>query len=109
MIGSDAGQILLADVQVGQQGQGHRIPLGMANDPGGGDPDVAVEELVSSRTWGGVVVDAGPLDAGSVALGGRVVQGQQPVWAGVDLAAQVGEQQSGAEGNLAAPERAQQG
>jgi hypothetical protein len=55
------------------------------------------------------VVQAGALDAGAVARGGRVVQGQQPARAGVDRAAEVAEQEAGAGGNLAATEAAEQG
>ena len=40
----------------------------MAHDPGEGDPDVAVDELLVGRAGGGVVVDAGPLDVPPVTL-----------------------------------------
>ncbi len=77
----------------------------MADDPGGRDPDVTVDELVVGGSGRRVVVDAGALDAGAVAWRGRVVQGEQPPGAGVDGAAQVAEQQSGTGGDLAAAER----
>ncbi len=84
------------------------MPLRVSDDPGGRDPDVAVEELLMGRPRGGVVVQAGALDAGAVALGGRVVQGQQPARAGVDGAVEVAEQQGSAGGDLAAAEGAEQ-
>jgi hypothetical protein len=41
------------------------MPLRVADDPGGGDPDVAVEELLVGRSRGGFVVDAGALGLGN--------------------------------------------
>ena len=55
----------------------------MAQHAGQGDPDVAVDVLLAGGPGRGVVVDAGALDAGAVALRRRVVQGEQPMLAGV--------------------------
>ena len=62
------------DVEQGAQRQADGAPERVADDPGQGDPDVAVEELLVGRPRGGVVVDAGPLDVRAVALGRGVVQ-----------------------------------
>ncbi len=89
------GDLLLADVQQGAQGQAKGTPAGMAHDPGQGNPDVPVEELLVGRSGGGVVMDAGPLDVRPVALGGRVVQRQQQPLARIDQRHRPAEQQRG--------------
>jgi hypothetical protein len=55
------------------------------------------------------MVQAGALDAGAVARGRGVVQGQQPARARVNGAAEVAEEEAGAGGNLAPAEGAEQG
>ena len=86
-VGVDLGQVGVADVQLGAQGQGQGVPVGVACHPGQGDPVVAVQEGAAGGAGGGVVVEAGALDARAVARRRRVVDGQQPVCARVDGAA----------------------
>jgi hypothetical protein len=71
------GDVLLADVQHRPQRQGDAVPQRMSDHPGQGDPDVAIDELGVGRPGRGIVMDTCPLDLRPVALGGRVVQGQQ--------------------------------
>ena len=51
----------------------------MADQPGQGDPDVAVDKFLAGRAGAGVVMDARARHAGAVAGGGRVVDGEQQV------------------------------
>ena len=54
----------------------------MVGQPGQSDPDVAVEKLLACWSGMGVVVNAGALDAGTIASGGRIIDGEQEVVAG---------------------------
>jgi hypothetical protein len=105
----NAGDVLLSEVQVGTQGQGQGMPIRVADDPGAGDPEVAVEEALGGGARGGVVVQAGALDFGAVTLRGGVVQGEQPARARVEVAAEAVEEQGGEQAGLAPAEGAQQG
>jgi hypothetical protein len=106
-VGVDLGEILLADVQVGPQRQGHDVPVGVMDDPGGGDPDVAVEVVLVGGSRGGVVVKAGSFDVGAIALGGGVVEGEPPARSGIEGASQVPKQDRGEGVDLGASEGAQ--
>src|SRR5262249_24171608 len=101
VVGRDSRQVFPADVQRGAHGQGQGVTAGVADDPGQGEPDVAVDELLSGRPGGGGVVQAGPLHAGPVALGRRVVLGEQP--AGLlrqEVPEEVAEEDAGEEGDF---------
>ena len=83
MVGGDARQGGLADVEASQQRQGDDAPVGVSGQQGEYDPDVAVDVRRANRSRRGVVVEAGPFDFRPVALGGRVVDAQeQPVGPG---------------------------
>src|SRR5262249_4239602 len=74
------GDVLGADVQERVQRQGQGGPEGVGGQPGEGDPDVAVDELLAGRGGGGGVVDAGALRTRPGAGRRRVVDAeQQPV------------------------------
>jgi hypothetical protein len=72
------------------------------DDPGQRDPDVAVEEALVGRPRRGVVVDAGALDLGAVALGRRVIQGEQQRPVGVEAEQGAAEQHPGEPAGAAA-------
>ena len=57
----------------------------MLDDLAEGDPGVAVKEVGPGGTWGGVVVDAGPLDLGARAVGRGVINGEEETSLGGDL------------------------
>src|SRR5262249_62039009 len=63
--------------QPGQQGQGEGPPGRLPGEPPQDDPRVSVHEGTAGRPRRRVVVDAGPLDLGTVPLGRRVVEGEQ--------------------------------
>src|SRR6478752_6763361 len=54
-----ARHVFLADVGPSDERQAEGAPQRVGDDPGQGDPDVAVDELLAGRPWRGVVVDAG--------------------------------------------------
>ena len=70
----------LANVELGLQGQGDGAPVGVLGQGGQGDPDVAVDVLLAGGARAGVVMDAGTLDLGAIAWGGRVVDGHRQAW-----------------------------
>ena len=74
--------ILEADVEQGLERPSQGVPGAMMNQPGQGDPEVAVDELLAGRAGRGVVMDAGALDPGSVTRGRGVVDGEEPAFAG---------------------------
>src|SRR5262249_47483306 len=84
-------------------------PERVGGDPGQGDPDVAVEEALVGRPRGGVVVVAGPLNLGAVALGRRVVQREQQRPRGGQGEHGALEEQAGREGGDAAQRREEVG
>src|SRR5258708_4197325 len=81
----------------------------MLDDPGERHPDVTVDIALVGGAGRGVVMEAGAFDARAVALGGRIVQGEQPAWPGVDGTAEVAEPDGGEGINLAAADGSQQG
>src|SRR5512135_2709193 len=74
----------------------------MMSDAAEDDPTVAVEEFRAGWPRGGVVVDPGPLDLGSVPLRRRIIEGQQhpPPW-GIEGTLQEGEDDGGDRRGLA--------
>lgn len=94
-VGIDLGEIGAADVEIAEQGQGQRMALGMTDDPVEGDPDVAVEVALVGRSGRGVVMQAGAFDLGTLALGGGIVDAEQPEPAGGDGPAQAAKQDVG--------------
>ena len=68
MLRVDARQVLLADVEPGQQRQGDRAPGRVGDEQPEDDEDVAVDVGRAGRAGGRVVVDAGPLDVRPVPL-----------------------------------------
>src|SRR5512135_2853751 len=75
MLRIDPGQVLLADVQPGQEGQCNDAPARVPGQEPEDHEDVAVEVRRAGRTGGGVAADARPLDAPPVPLRRRVIQG----------------------------------
>jgi hypothetical protein len=63
----------VADVEAGVQRQGNGPPGRMLGEGGQTDPEMAVDKLLAGRARGGIMVQAGTLDAGAVALGRRVI------------------------------------
>ena len=78
---ADAGQVLLADIQSGQQRQGDDAPARLGGEQSEYHPDVPVDERGAGRPGHRVVVDACALHVRPVPLDRRVVQ-CQPVGAG---------------------------
>ncbi len=72
----DARQVLLADVEPGQQRQGDDSPCRVGDEQGQDDEDVPVDVRRTGRAGSRVVMDAGPLDVRPVPLRPGVVQGK---------------------------------
>ena len=85
------------------------FPQGMADHPRQRDPDVAVDEVLLSRAGRRVVVAAGPLDARAIALGGGIVQGEEPALVRLKAVAHSAEQQRREQIDAAAADGAEQG
>src|SRR5271156_4579333 len=54
----------------------------MVDQPGERDPKMTEEKLLASRSRGGVVVNACPLDARAITFGGGIVDGKDQLFAG---------------------------
>ena len=74
--GSIARQVLLADVEPGQQRQGDRAPGLVIDEQAEDHEDVAVDVRRAGRSGSRVVMDAGTLDLRPVSLRRGVVQGE---------------------------------
>ncbi len=70
------GQVLAADVEAGQQGQGRGAPDGMLGQASQQHPQVAIDILLAGGSRRGVVVQSDPLDLPTVAGRRRVADGQ---------------------------------
>ena len=96
MLRVDARQVLLADVEPGQQRQGDDPPRRVGHEQGQDDEDVAVDVGRSGRAGGRVVMHAGPLDVRPVSLRRGVVQGEgQPLGPRQQRPDHLGQQASG--------------
>ena len=79
MLRVDGRQVLLADVEPGQQRQGDRAPRLVGDEQPEDDEErknMAIDVSRARRAGGRVVMHAGPLDVRPVPLRRRVVQGE---------------------------------
>jgi hypothetical protein len=74
VLGVDARQILLPDVEPCQKWQRNRVPCLVLDEQPEDDKDVPVNVRRTGRARGRVVVNAGSLDMRPVPLRGSVVQ-----------------------------------